>query len=67
MRIRYFYLVLVVAATMAVYAGGSEVTVGTEMGQLYPDYPLPSLYDGKPISISDFRGKKIILHQFASW
>ncbi len=55
------------ALAMAVYAGGSEVTVGTEVGQLYPDYLLPSLDGGKPMSLSDFRGKKIVLHQFASW
>ena len=32
----------------------------------FPDLALPSL-DGKPRSISDFRGKKVVLHVFASW
>jgi len=33
----------------------------------FPDLTLPSLDGGKPLSISDFRGKKVVLHVFASW
>jgi len=43
------------------------IMIGTEVGQVYPNYVLPSLIDGKPLALSKFRGKKIILHQFASW
>jgi len=38
-----------------------------EVGQPFPDFPLPRLDDGEPSSISAFRGKKTILHLFASW
>lgn len=36
------------------------------VGQPFPNLVLPTL-DGKPRSIADFRGKKVILHIFASW
>ena len=37
------------------------------VGQAFPDLVLPSLDDGRPLSLADFRGKKVILHVFASW
>jgi hypothetical protein len=37
------------------------------VGRAFPDFPLPRLEDGQPSSISAFRGKKTILHLFASW
>lgn len=40
---------------------------GCEEGQTFPDIALPSLEDGTPRAISDFRGQKLILHIFASW
>lgn len=36
-------------------------------GTPFPTLSLPSLEDGRPASIADFRGQKIILHVFASW
>ncbi|TAM83408.1 MAG: hypothetical protein EPN47_04670 [Acidobacteria bacterium] len=36
-------------------------------GELFPTLVLPRLRDGQPGSIGDFRGKKLILHIFASW
>jgi hypothetical protein len=36
-------------------------------GQQFPEVVLPSLKDGQPMSITEFRGKKLILHVFASW
>ena len=38
-----------------------------EVGQPFPDIAFPSMEDGSPMSIADFRGKKVILHVFASW
>jgi len=38
-----------------------------EVGKSFPDLTLPSLEDGSPTSIADFRGKKLLLHVFASW
>lgn len=44
-----------------------ESGVGMEMGQQYPDIVLPALDGSGPLSVSHFRGRKIILLQFASW
>ncbi len=41
--------------------------IGTKVGQAYPNTIFPSLEDGRPVALSEFRGKKIILHHFASW
>ena len=38
-----------------------------EVGQPFPDLALPSVSDGTPMSIADFRGRKVVLHVFASW
>ncbi|MCH7824095.1 MAG: hypothetical protein IH849_04780 [Acidobacteria bacterium] len=36
-------------------------------GDLFPDLAFPSLEDGSPTRLSDFRGHKVMLHVFASW
>ena len=41
-------------------------TIGTEVGQMYPDFRLPKL-DGSFGRLSDYRGKKVLLIHFASW
>lgn len=38
-----------------------------EIGKAFPAIVLPSLEDGEPMSIRDFRGEKVVLHIFASW
>lgn len=42
---------------------GAAPTVGAR----HPDFTLPNIADGKPVSLSDYRGKKVLLIQFASW
>lgn len=37
------------------------------VGDIFPDLAFPSLEDGTPARLSDFRGKKVMLHVFASW
>lgn len=44
-------------------AGAAPPTVG----ERHPDFTLPGIADGKPVALSDFRGKKVLLIQFASW
>jgi len=41
--------------------------VSIEVGKPFPNLILPSLEDGKPSSLIQFRGKKTLLHVFASW
>lgn len=38
-----------------------------EVGEVFPDVSLPTLDDGRPVSLARFRGQKVILHVFASW
>jgi hypothetical protein len=38
-----------------------------EVGRPFPEIVLPSLADGRPAAISQFRGQKLLLHLFASW
>lgn len=37
------------------------------IGEPFPELVLPGMEDGDPRSITGYRGKKIILHMFASW
>ena len=43
------------------------VTVGREAGQVFPQIGLPSLDGKRSLAISDFRGMKVLLIEFASW
>lgn len=38
-----------------------------EVGKPFPSLLLPSLDDGRPLSLEDFRGRKLVLHIWASW
>ena len=48
-------------------ASEEEVTVGSEVGQLYPNYAFPTLESTDVTALSSFRGTKVLLVQFASW
>jgi peroxiredoxin len=36
-------------------------------GALHPDFVLPRIDNREPVALSDYRGKKLLLIQFASW
>ena len=38
-----------------------------KVGEKHPDFTLPTIGDRTPVSLSNFRGKKVLLIQFASW
>ncbi|MBA3884266.1 MAG: hypothetical protein H0X67_00875 [Acidobacteria bacterium] len=38
-----------------------------EVGRPFPAVRLPDAADGRPRSIAEFRGRKVLLHVFASW
>lgn len=57
---------------LADYKGKSAVPSGAEpyapeVGKKHPDFTLPRIDSREPVSLSDFRGKKVLLMQFASW
>ena len=37
------------------------------VGKRHGDFVLPRIDDRKPVSLSQFRGKKVLLIHFASW
>jgi peroxiredoxin len=45
----------------------SAASYAPKVGEMHPDFTLPRIDDGAPASLSDFRGKKVLLIQFASW
>ena len=67
MEARYKAIALAIAVSVAFGTGASAQSMQFEVGQPFPDIVLPSLGDGRRASIADFRGKKVILHVFASW
>ncbi len=44
----------------------SETGRYPNVGEQSPDFTLPDL-DGNPVSLSDYRGRKVILYVWASW
>jgi hypothetical protein len=38
-----------------------------KVGEPHPEFTLPDIQTGKPVALADFRGKKVLLIQFASW
>jgi peroxiredoxin len=51
------------AAAAPTQAGTYEPRVG----QRHADFTLSNVATGKPVSLSDFRGKKLLLVHFSSW
>ncbi len=37
------------------------------VGEQHPDFTLPAIDRGEAVSLSDYRGKKVLLIHFASW
>jgi hypothetical protein len=42
-------------------------TIGRDIGQIHPEIILPSLDGKRTLALSDYRGKKVILIEYASW
>lgn len=38
-----------------------------QVGTIHPDFILPKIDSREPVSLSQFRGKKVLLINFASW
>ncbi len=45
----------------------SAASYAPKVGERHPDFTLPTIGDRTPVSLSNFRGKKVLLIQFASW
>lgn len=54
-------------ATLALLVPAGSAGYGPKVGEPHPDFTLADIRTGKPVSLTDFRGKKVLLIQFASW
>jgi hypothetical protein len=60
----------ILAACAAALGLGSPALAGPydpQVGRPHPDFVLPTIDGGTPVSLAQFRGKKVLLIQFASW
>ena len=48
-------------------ASPSDARIGKQVGQLYPDFELPTIDGKSTLRLSQLRGKKLLLIEFASW
>ena len=60
-------LFVLVSITLASVASNANAQYAPKVGQRHPDFTFANITTGKPVSLSDFRGKKVLLIQFASW
>ncbi len=59
---------LAVGSAILAPAGTAEAAgIGLDVGNRFPELVLPSLADSEPTSIASFRGRKLVLHVWASW
>ncbi|MEX2579953.1 MAG: hypothetical protein WD342_12920 [Verrucomicrobiales bacterium] len=54
-------------AAAAVCLAGSANAADLSVGQPFPFQSFPSMEAGSPLSVTQFQGKKTVLHIFASW
>jgi hypothetical protein len=60
-------LFLVVSSLLAMALPVRAAPYAPKVGQRHPDFTLPNIATGKPVSLSEFRGRKLLLIHFASW
>ena len=60
-------LFLVAVAFLTSAARSIAEPYAPKIGQRHPNFTLPDIRTGKPVSLSDFHGKKVLLLHFASW
>lgn len=65
MKLSQVLTTLAVGST--ILAPAEATNTGFAVGDRFPELTLPSLADGEPMSIASFRGRKLVLHVWASW
>lgn len=56
-----------IVSWIALSVGAIAFAEAPKVGERHADFTLANIADGKPVSLADFRGKKVLLIQFASW
>jgi hypothetical protein len=65
---RKLNLVMLMCGCLFLSAGRSGAeSYSPRVGQPHPDFTLPSIVDREPVSLSQFRGHKVLLVHFSSW
>lgn len=59
--------VLMACAVLGPGSPGLAGDYAPRVGQPHPEIFLPTIDGGRPVALSEFRGKKVLLIQFASW
>ncbi len=65
-RFGWLFLICLLSLEGAAPLGARDASQ-FKIGEPFPNIVLPSLENGQPASMTQFRGKKLILHIFASW
>ncbi len=61
-------VLMLACGSLCVPAGPCRgATYAPRVGRPHPDFTLPSIADGQPVSLSQFRGRKVLLIHLASW
>jgi hypothetical protein len=66
MHVRHLHLFAVACVGFCVPVTNCHA-YSPRVGQVHPDFTLPRLGDGEAVSLSQFRGRKVLLVHFASW
>ena len=65
---RNLSLLMLTFGSLCFFAAQSDADgYSPRVGQAHPDFILPDITDRKPVSLSQFRGRKVLLVHFASW
>ena len=65
---RNLSLLMMILGSIFFFAAPSDADgYSPSVGQVYPDFTLPGIADREPVSLSQFRGRKVLLVHFASW
>jgi len=63
LRIMAGVLFVFLLGVVTIAAGAPRIAVG----EPFPVLRFPALEDGRALSVTSFRGQKLVLHIFASW
>lgn len=61
------FRIWIVATAVALLAPLEALAQSQRVGTRFPDFTLADIATGKPVTLSQFRGRKVLLIQFASW
>lgn len=67
MKLMSLATALIIACTLSMESAHGSEYYQPVVGEVHADFVLPKIDDRQPIWLSQFRGRKVLLIQFASW